>query len=560
LKRLVKLFGKTLFLLLVVLACGREDELEFDPVIAFNLPEYTVKIGDEIVLVAKVENAVNPVFSWMLDNTVISTGSECIFKKDDAGEYFVNFRVSAKNGFAEKQLKVTVLDKVVPKINMDSVVIAFAGIAKEIKANVLRAENVVYEWSYNGNIISETNSCFINFTVLGKHVLTLKATAADGFDAQQIILNILPKPSPAMFFDNGYFRLAGDTGSVRMSVPLGRSLVVAPVICNFKSEEADFQWSINDVAQLSPNEFFTFTPEATGMYKLKVRARVNSLECTAEANIECVEHEETYFRVVQATNSARAVNAFEYIPAPGQFINYQEGSTIEDARAAFEKTLDVGDAWISLGSFGGYYVAGFDHSVRDVAGKPDIKINGNVFSGASEPGTVWVMQDENGNGMPDDTWYELAGSDSKTSETKHRYAITYHRPGESSQSIQWSDNLLNTGVVAINAYHIQQSYFPMFIEDDYILCGTCLKSNVEYSDIYYLKGFAWGYVDNTGDGSRPDNEFWIEDAMQADGSPANLKYVDFVKVQTAMNAAAGNLGEISCEAGAPVDMNFDTHE
>jgi hypothetical protein len=557
-KRLGKLFGGILFLFLAVLSCSKENEPELAPVIEFPVTELFVKTGTEIMLVAMVENAVNPVFSWQLNSKVISTGLECVFKEDNAGEYFVDFRVSAENGSAEKQLKVTVVDKIIPKIDMDSIIIAFAGIDKEIKANVLYAENVVYEWSNNGRIVSETQSCVINSTVLGTQFLTVKATAADGFDIKQITLKILPKPSPEMFFDDGHFRLTGDRDrNIRMSVPLGKSLALAPVICNFNSEDARFRWSINEVEQVSAGKFFTFTPESKGLYKLKVRATVNALECAAEADIECVEQEGTYFRAAQAGNRAKAANAFEYVPAPGQFINYQEGSVVENARAEFQNLLDAADnPWISLGSFGGYYIAGFDHSVRNVEGIADIKINGNAFSGSSEPGIVWVMQDENGNGLPDDTWYELAGSDSKTTETEHRYAMTYYRPGESPQSILWTDNRLNTGTVAINAYHTQQSYFPMFVGSDYILCGTCLKSNVEYANIYYLRDFAWGYVDNFGDGARPNNEFRIEDAMQADGSPANLKFVDFVKVQTAMNAAAGNLGEISCEAGAPVDMNF----
>jgi hypothetical protein len=557
-KRTGRLFAGVFFLLFAVCACSSGKEPEPDPVIEFRQTEYTVKSGNEIILVAAVENAVNPVFSWEFDNTVISTGLECVFEKDNAGEYFVNFRVEAANGSAERQVKVTVLNKIVPVIKMDSVIVAFAGVEKEIKANVIPETDIVYEWLYNDEIISRTGSCIINSATEGEQFLTLKAAGEDGFAIKRFALNIFPKPLPAMFFDDGHFRPANaENRNVRMSVPLGRNLVVAPVVCNFRSEDALFRWSINNVVQSSTNGYLVFTPATKGVYKLEVRATVDSRECVATMDIECVEPEGTYFRTVAANSKAGTVNAFEYIPAPGQFINFQEGSVVENARAVLQDLLDgAGNSWISLGSFGGYYIAGFDHSVRNVEGKPDIMIRGNAFGGSNEPGIVWIMQDENGNGLPDDTWYELAGSDSKSSETVHRYAITYYKPAGSSQSIRWVDNLMNTGSVAINAYHTQQSYFPMFIEDNYTLCGTCLKSNVEYSDMYSLRNFAWGYVDNVGDGSRPDNEFWIEDAIQPDGSPANLKYVDFVKVHTAMNAAAGNLGEMSCEAGAPVDMNF----
>ena len=44
-------------------------------------------------------------------------------------------------------------------------------------------------------------------------------------------------------------------------------------------------------------------------------------------------------------------------------------------------------------------------------------IQGNAFDSSNEPGIVWVMQDVNGNGLPDDEWYELRGSE--TGETHH---------------------------------------------------------------------------------------------------------------------------------------------
>ena len=65
---------------------------------------------------------------------------------------------------------------------------------------------------------------------------------------------------------------------------------------------------------------------------------------------------------------------------------------------------------VSLGGFGGYIVVGFDHSIQASGGYGgyDFSITGNQFSGSSEPGVVWVMPDENGNGEPDDgPWYEL---------------------------------------------------------------------------------------------------------------------------------------------------------
>lgn len=54
--------------------------------------------------------------------------------------------------------------------------------------------------------------------------------------------------------------------------------------------------------------------------------------------------------------------------------------------------------------------------------------------------------------------------------------------------------------------------------------------------------------------------FSLGDAIQVDGSPVDLSYIDFVKVQTSLNVWAGIFGEISTEltnlpedAGGPPD-------
>ena len=71
---------------------------------------------------------------------------------------------------------------------------------------------------------------------------------------------------------------------------------------------------------------------------------------------------------------------------------------------------------VSLGGWGGYITFGFDHPVENKDGY-DLQILGNAFYmsgsteyGSSEPGIVLVSRDENGNGLPDDKWFELKGS------------------------------------------------------------------------------------------------------------------------------------------------------
>lgn len=142
-----------------------------------------------------------------------------------------------------------------------------------------------------------------------------------------------------------------------------------------------------------------------------------------------------------AKNEPFLTKVYDFMPAPGQFVNtlpaFNTGDTKADVLARVAEDIcgyydiDEGDttmvykpAMISLGSYGGYVVVGFDHPVVNVKGDYDFQIFGNGFfgttaatGGSSEPGIVMVSYDANGNGLPDDPWYELAGSEYNSPKT-----------------------------------------------------------------------------------------------------------------------------------------------
>ena len=79
--------------------------------------------------------------------------------------------------------------------------------------------------------------------------------------------------------------------------------------------------------------------------------------------------------------------------------------------------------------------------------------------------------------------------------------------------------------------------------------------------------YDWGYVDNFSSIDRlteddnynaapADNHFRISDAVTFDGKPADLRYIDFVKVQVGVNAKSGWLGEVSTEVFGVKDFNL----
>lgn len=271
---------------------------------------------------------------------------------------------------------------------------------------------------------------------------------------------------------------------------------------------------------------------------------------------------------------------FEFTPAPGQFVNekvsgYSGESTAAEAAIYAEKRLRSG-LYLSLGGFGGYVVVGFDHDIVNNGGY-NLAIGGNQTDTANEPGIVWVMPDDNGNSLPDDTWYELAGSDSgadaSARETVRGYEVTYYRPTAAGQPVLWRDNLGATGEIDyIAASHRQDYYYPSWISaDSYTLGGTRLKARNYDRDgdgTYWVNpAYDWGYADNLGsdtvsggsmEGLPAGMRFTllkIANAVDADGEPVHLDRIRFVKVQTGVNTKSGWLGEASTEVTAIKDYN-----
>lgn len=265
--------------------------------------------------------------------------------------------------------------------------------------------------------------------------------------------------------------------------------------------------------------------------------------------------------------SAAATRVYDYTPAPGQFINDVAMGELADmneaANFAFER-LEAGQ-FVSLGAFGGYLVVGFDHSIINTGGY-DFAIRGNNFDGSNEPGIVWVMQDSNGNGRPDDMWFQLAGSETGRPTATENYTVTYYRPDGPQQPTRWTDNLGNEGTIQYNRFHSQDYYYPAWIKaDSYTVSGTRLHARSELDDAtgYWRNdAYDYGYVDNSGtdmldgDPYKPTVGFRISNAIDARGDMVDLKYIDFVKVQSAVMASNPILGEVSTEVVAITDLSI----
>lgn len=341
---------------------------------------------------------------------------------------------------------------------------------------------------------------------------------------------------------------------------VGEDIAITPYIEN--ANDAVFLWQINGIT-VGNDKHMVYKAAHSGTYHILFTVSTDFGE--TELKLTLYVSDEKGFTNLRPNSSVSVDTVFEYLPAPGQFINdpkagFNGESTMQEA-CRYALTRFNEGTWISLGGFGGYITAGFDHSIYNDKDY-NIEIAGNAIKGSSEPGIVWVMQDKNGNGLPDDIWYELKGSEYKQETTLHNYAVTYYKPSDMAQSVKWTDSNGKSDSIDYLESHTQDYYYPLWVDDDsYILKGVRLESkNYEQSANNWVNdSYDWGYADNAGDKdsfSNSLNHFKIDDAVDAEGNPVALQFIDFVKVQTGVNAKSGRLGELSTEVVDIRDYNL----
>ncbi len=252
----------------------------------------------------------------------------------------------------------------------------------------------------------------------------------------------------------------------------------------------------------------------------------------------------------------------EYRPAPGQFINlmppYENGDTEADmVQKCTDALANNARGMVSLGGFGGYLTFRFDHAVQNVSNDYDFQIFGNSFDGTSEPGIVHVSVDANQNDLPDDTWYELAGSEYHADSTTHQYRIMYQY--ENDSTIGWSDSQAQVGTIYRNVFH-DQDYWPQWISPTTPLhtpAFTLLASHTYMNGTSYAQQpCAWGYVDNLPNNDAAGNSFDIAWAVDEAGKPVTLSHIDFIRVHTAVHESNPITGELSTEITNAIDLHY----
>ena len=231
----------------------------------------------------------------------------------------------------------------------------------------------------------------------------------------------------------------------------------------------------------------------------------------------------------------------------------------------------IGKPWLSnktftsLGGWGGYIIAGFDHTITNGPGKDFVIYTQPGPS--SEPAVVYVMEDSNGDGLPNDgDWIELKGSEYTNTETIHNYEVTYSKP-VGNENVTWKDNKGNHGELT-----------PVFQSSSWWWQGYGEQTEVTFSGVKLPKAyqnisttdeedwvlrpglFSYGYAECYGnldyDANLKADLFDISTAVDGSGNPVYLKGIRFIKVQSGVFQVAGWLNEISTEVSGAADLSM----
>lgn len=557
----MKRFLEFLFLSVVIAAtssCNRDEVLTTDlapEIILEGNGIYEVCLGYEVRLAPDYKSADNATFEWRIDDDIVCQERAYVHYAEAVGSLYVTLTVTTSSGSDTKEMRIDVRDADIPTLDIvaEDTTVA-VGFSKRLVANVRdTAFDTTISWSLNGESVGSGEEYLFEAQSIGSYTITARAENLEGSSEDSVTYTVVAAEDMPFGFE--FAKLSYHTVA-------GRNLLIVPDVVS-RVEGVEFCWELNDTPTECCTPYFVFRSEEEATHSLSVTATLTDGDSptviTHHFEVE-VYGEGRYRREADGSSSHLFRSVVEYMPAPGQFIGDQKRGgftgnelTTADAIDYAERRLQNED-WVSLGAFGGYIVVDFDHSIANGEGY-DIAIRSNSFDGSSEPGVVWVMQDENGNGIADDSWYELRGSEWGAESTIHHYEVTYYRPSGSGMAVQWEDNIGGSGTIDyLESFHSQDYYYPSWIaEDSYTLVGTRLEArNYDKSgngSMWVQPAYDWGYADNcsTIDCQDAVNSFDIANAVDCLGESIELDYIDFVKVQCAVQAKSGWVGELSTE-------------
>ena len=331
--------------------------------------------------------------------------------------------------------------------------------------------------------------------------------------------------------------------------PNCKVLEIKPTIAN--GTAAKYKWSCGD-SIYSTDEVFTFITAEVGK-KDFVLTVTDAEEKVYTANFA--------INVTDGGYKNIQTSVIEYDPTPYWYINTyviknrNKATVIKELNDMLKagkmfKEIDMKKVFrrgLPIGCMGGSAVLGFDHTIVNVPGEDDFKMEA---SPDGMTGVVYVAYDKNRNGLPDeDEWYELKGDNygNEKVETLNAFvtysSVVYLQDFDCFE-IHYKDDLdelsLMTGIAC----------FPGYDEQGNFMKGSGWREPP--FTINYKRVFA--NEDNKGYVCAFKNAFNIANAVDQKGNSVNLPGIDFIKIVVGGSA----VDELSVP-GIIVEDIYDCH-
>ena len=565
--------------LLIVFAgfasCRDDDEVVKvqAPVISGLEKAYTILENAKLELTPTIENGNKATYVWQMDGKEVAKTLDYVFVQSTPGNYKLLLKAVNEGGVAQQEITVTVVERGLPPLitDVEEEYSLEAGTDLTITPTITSDNEITYVWYLDDVEVATTLAYTFSNAEIGKHKVTFKATNQGGTTEIVFFIVVTPKETTVS--------------------AVTHKILILETPAYIPAETEGIAWKVLEASsdyyrfsQMNASNAL-FVSGEEGEYLLQVTAG----DLSGKVKVVVAKAEKA--------PSPYFAYALDYMPAPGQFVNklpkYEDGDTQDDMNAKVAESIVGEDAsMITLGGWGGYVTMGFDHTIVNVAGKMDFRIDGNAFGananpkpnapfgGSCEPGIILVSYDANGNGKADDEWYEIAGSANLTAENENFYQMgidngndmathrdfemTYHKPKVETPAnitdyIFWTNNKGGKGYKFKHHFH-KQSYYPLWVKDETITFkGIRLAENgIDESgqgNYFVLYGFNYGYVDNYP--NRDDRSaIDIDWAIDKNGNKANLPGIDFVKIYNGVDQENGWLGEASTEVARGNDLHL----
>lgn len=362
-----------------------------------------------------------------------------------------------------------------------------------------------------------------------------------------------------------------------------------PLVITCAHEEGEYTWTLQTV-QLDETENKLDSVVASGQKVALIHDSVGTYYYRVDYKADNNQAHEFFQVIVEeepTVYNAHAIRVLAYRPAPGRWVNKKpvilKSSTPQEVNDACTRQLARGD-FVTLGGFGGYIVLAFDHIVLNRAGENDFAVFSNNEDSRAKLGVVQVAMDENGNGLPDDPWYELYGSDEEAHE-KEPVTVTYYYSSTAGLS-KSTDPAAVASQFALPEYikgelstpsdgqffipmmgDVDGQYWPEWLLEEKTLTfeGTLLSSTytvepkssggkIEDYDIQCTSPKKYGYVNYAeGVDSVAFDIDWAHDSL---GNKVDLSGIHFLRIYTGTTEVLPKKGELSTEIKGAKDLHL----